>query len=275
MRFDGKVVLITGAASGIGAACARRFGSEGARLALADLRQDVLAASAQKLNLGPDRLLTESFDVSEPAAIAAFVERTVSAFGRLDALVNNAGIAAFGRVTELSDADWHKVIAVDLDAVFYGSRAAIPHLARSRGSIVNTASISGLYGDYGLSAYNAAKGGVVNLTRAMAIDHAQDGVRVNAICPGIVRTDLTAALTADEDFMAEWRRLVPMGRAADPEEMASAVAFLASDDASYVTGHCLVVDGGVTAATGQVNFDRLARQKGWNQAPDKILPGPA
>lgn len=275
MRFDGKVVLITGAASGIGAACARRFGSEGARLALADLRQDVLAASAQKLNLGPDRLLTESFDVSDPAAISAFIEKAVSAFGRLDALVNNAGIAAFGRVTELSDADWRKVIAVDLDAVFYGSRAAIPHLARTRGSIVNTASISGLYGDYGLSAYNAAKGGVVNLTRAMAIDHAQDGVRVNAICPGIVRTDLTAALTADEDFMAEWRRLVPMGRAADPEEMASAVAFLASDDASYVTGHCLVVDGGVTAATGQVNFDRLARQKGWNQAPDKILPGPA
>lgn len=275
MRFDGKVVLITGAASGIGAACARRFGSEGACLSLADLRQDVLAASAQKLNLGPDRLLTESFDVSDPAAISAFVERTVSTFGRLDALVNNAGIAAFGRVTELSDEDWRKVIAVDLDAVFYGSRAAIPHLARSRGSIVNTASISGLYGDYGLSAYNAAKGGVVNLTRAMAIDHAQDGVRVNAICPSIVRTDLTAALTTDEDFMAEWRRLVPMGRAADPEEMASAVAFLASDDASYVTGHCLVVDGGVTAATGQVNFDRLVRQKGWNQAPDKILPGPA
>ncbi|MBW3607921.1 MAG: SDR family oxidoreductase, partial [Actinobacteria bacterium] len=124
------------------------------------------------------------FDVSDPAAVGAFVDKTVATFGRLDVLMNNAGIASFGKVTELSDEDWRKVIAVDLDAVFYGSRAAMPHLARTGGVIVNTASISGLYGDYGLSAYNAAKGGVVNLTRAMAIDHARDGVRVNVACGG-------------------------------------------------------------------------------------------
>ena len=265
MRFKDKVVLITGAASGIGAASARRFAAEGARLALSDVRKDVLADSAGRLNLGADRLLTGLVDVAEPGAIGSFVERTVEVFGRLDTMVNNAGIAAFGKVTELTDETWRQVMAVDLDAVFYGSRAAIPHLAKTKGSIVNTASISGLFGDYGLAAYNAAKGAVVNLTRVMAIDHGRDGVRVNAICPGIVRTDLTTAMMADEDFLAEYRRLVPLGRPADPEEMASVIAFLASDDASYVTGHNLVADGGITAATGQVHFDSLVRKKGWDK----------
>lgn len=273
MRFQDKVVLITGAASGIGAACARRFAAEGARLALADLRDDVLAESSAKLNLGRDRLLTGTFDVSDSGAMTAFVEKAVAAFGRLDVLVNNAGIGRFGKVTELTDEHWRNVISVDLDAVFYGSRAAMPHLMKTKGAIVNTASISGLFGDYGLPAYNAAKGGVVNLTRAMAIDHARDGVRVNAVCPGIVRTDLTAPMVGDDDFMAGWRDLVPMGRAAEPEEMASVVAFLASDDASYVTGHNLVADGGTTAATGQVHFDRLVRQKGWLKDESK-LPNP-
>ena len=150
------------------------------------------------------------------------------------------------------------MLAIDLDSVFYGCRAAIPHLRRAGGgAIVNTASISGLFGDYGLLAYNAAKGGVVNLTRALAIDHAREGIRVNAVCPGPIDTPLTAgAGRASRSWPASTRRTSRWVASDAPEEIAAAVAFLASDDASYVTGAMLVVDGGVTAATGQANFTR-------------------
>lgn len=149
------------------------------------------------------------------------------------------------------------MIAVDLHSVFYGCRSAIPHLRRAGGgAIVNTASISGLFGDYGLAAYNAAKGGVVNLTRAVAIDHARENIRVNAVCPGAVDTALTEPLLANPTLVEEYRKLMPMGRVGRPEEIAGAVTFLASEDASFITGAALVVDGGVTAATGQPNFTR-------------------
>jgi meso-butanediol dehydrogenase/(S,S)-butanediol dehydrogenase/diacetyl reductase len=141
-----------------------------------------------------------------------------------------------------------------LDSVFWACRAALPALKEGRGAIVNTASISGLSGDYGFAAYNSAKGAVVNLTRNLAIDHARDGVRVNAVCPGLTATPLTLKFTGRQDIMAEYDRRIPLRRPGRPEEMAAAIAFLASDDASYVTGHCLVVDGGLTAATGQPNF---------------------
>jgi meso-butanediol dehydrogenase / (S,S)-butanediol dehydrogenase / diacetyl reductase len=175
------------------------------------------------------------------------VKATVARFGKIDILVNNAGTGVFGRVTEVKPEDWHRVFAIVVDSVFYMSKFAIPHIIQSKGSIVNLGSISGLYGDYGFAGYNAAKGAVVNLTRTMAIDFASDGIRVNAICPGLVATPLSKG--------------IPMARAAQPEEIAGGIAFLASDDASYMTGCCMLVDGGLTASAGQPNFLKLL--SGW------------
>ncbi len=265
-RFAGQVVFITGAASGIGAAAARRFASEGARLALCDLNGERLEAVAGELGIPREQVLMRALDIADAEALCRYVDDTASHFGALDILVNNAGIGCFGHVDEITPEAWRKTFAVDLDAVFFASRTALPHLRKTRGNIVNTASISGLLGDPGLVAYNVAKAGVVNLTRNMAVDHAHEGIRVNCICPGGVATPMLKAHTRDAAIMAEYEKLVPMGRVAQPEEMAAGIAFLASGDASYITGHALVIDGGVTAQTGQPNFDRLYRERGWDQA---------
>ena len=253
-RFDGRVVLITGAASGIGAAAARRFASEGARVLLGDLNED--GGRALERELG-DVARFFPLDVREIAQVDACTQACVDHFGRLDVLFNNAGIGSYGAAPDLDPKTWRDVLAVDLDSVFFGCRAAIPQLrCNGGGVIVNTASISGLYGDYGLLAYNAAKGAVVNLTRALAIDHAREGIRVNAVCPGPIDTPLVKFLMEHAAVSQEYARNIPMGRVGRAEEVAAAVAFLASDDAAYITGATLVVDGGLTAATGQANFTR-------------------
>ncbi|MGH7804731.1 MAG: SDR family NAD(P)-dependent oxidoreductase, partial [Candidatus Binatia bacterium] len=231
-RFADKIAVITGAASGIGAATARRLAREGARLMLADLNDEGGEAVAKELGAAFRKV-----DVSVRTEVEALMDATVDRFGRLDVVFNNAGIGAFGRTPDLDPEVWHRIIDVDLHSVFYGCRAAIPHLRKGGGgAIVNTASISGLFGDYGLAAYNAAKAGVVNYTRAVAIDHARENIRVNSVCPGPIETALTAPLMSVEAIVDEYNRLIPMGRVGKPEEIASTVAFLASDDASYITG---------------------------------------
>jgi meso-butanediol dehydrogenase/(S,S)-butanediol dehydrogenase/diacetyl reductase len=261
-RFAGKVALVTGGASGIGAATARRLRAEGARVMVADLNVEAGAALAKELaESGAEGALFHGVDVADQASVEALVEETVRRFGRLDVLVNNAGIGSFGLTPDLDPEAWHRVIAVDLHSVFYGCRAAIPHLRRDGGgAIVNTASISGLGGDYGFAAYNAAKGAVANYTRTLAVDHAREGIRTNAVCPGPIDTPLAAALTASPVAMAAYARCIPMGRIGRAEEVAAAIAFLASDDASYVNGVCLEVDGGLLAHTGQPNFVALFRE---------------
>ena len=255
-RFAQKVAVITGGASGIGAATARLLHAEGASVFIGDLDEAKGAALVE--SLGADRAAFLRTDVSAFDQVKALIEGAVARFGRLDILFNNAGIGSFSPIEDLPVESWKQAIAVNLDAVFYGCKVAIPIMkTQGSGAIVNTASASGMAGDFGFGAYNAAKAGVINYTRTAAIDHARDGIRVNAVCPGPVDTPILSAVDDVPGLRAIWEDCVPMGRFAQAEEIAAVVAFLASDDASYVTGISVPVDGGLTSHTGQPNLLKL------------------
>jgi meso-butanediol dehydrogenase / (S,S)-butanediol dehydrogenase / diacetyl reductase len=256
-RFAGKVAIVTGGASGIGAATVARLASEGAKVMVADLQEPAAAGDSVRFT---------RTDVSSQEQVEALVEATLSAWGRLDILVNNAGVGALGETPETGLSEWERVFAVNSTAVFLCCRAAIPHMREKGGAIVNTASISGLFGDYAMAAYNASKGAVVNYTRALALECGPYAIRVNAVCPGLVDTPMASAAIADAADREHWFGAIPLGRAARPEDIAAVIAFLASDDAAYMTGVNLPVDGGLTAHTGQPNFPvrqrlRAARTK--------------
>lgn len=256
-RFSGKSVIVTGAASGLGKAIASRFASEGGDLILADINAAGVADVGATLQGRGGRVETLVADVSQQPDNEAMVARAVKAFGRLDVLVNNAAVGVLARATELDPAEWRRIFATGVDSIFFASRVAIPHLSRTRGAIINTSSISAGRGDYGLVAYNSMKGAVANLTRSLALDHARDGVRVNAVAPGAVRA-LGRNTIGDHPVLGPlYREAIPLGRFCEPEDVAAAVAFLASEEASYITGASLPVDGGLSAWTGQPNIPRV------------------
>lgn len=249
-RLAGRMALVTGAASGIGAACARRFAEEGAAVAGLDLAEaqggDWTAATR-----AAHACHFAKADVRDDAAVAEAVEGAARALGGIDVLVNAAGVAGGGPVHAIAPEEWDRVVDVNLKGSFLVSRHVVPHmLARGRGSIVHVASVEGLEGFEGGSAYNASKGGVVLLTRNMALDYGRKGIRVNAVCPGFVETPLFDGLWEMEGLAGikdRVREAHQLGRFGRPDEIAAAALFLASDEASFVTGAALPVDGGFTA----------------------------
>lgn len=242
-----KVALVTGSANGIGLAIAKRLYEEGANVALADWNKEQLANAVEGFD--KQRVSAHSIDVSDPDKVAALISDVVTRFGKLDILVNNAGVHVPGSVIEGSVEDWKKISGVNIDGVVYCAKFALPELLKTKGCMVNTASVSGLGGDWGAAFYCASKGAVVNLTRAMALDHGADGVRINAVCPSLVKTNMTNGWP--QDIRDKFNERIALGRAAEPEEIASVVTFLASDDASFINGVNLPVDGGATASDGQ------------------------
>ncbi len=247
-RFEGKVVMVTGAGSGIGRATACRLASEGARISASDINAAGLAETMALL--AGEGHHSQRLDVSQAAACSAAVEAAVAACGRLDVLCNVAGIAGAYRLEEITDELWARMIGINLSGPFYMSRAAMPHLLKTRGNIVNIASTAALVGQVYNAPYCASKGGLNLLSKALAVEFSKQGVRVNAVCPGGVRTALTQGFRVPEnpdgELFARLSSLVqPM---AEPEEIAGAVAYLASDEARFVTGESLTIDGGQTVS---------------------------
>jgi len=246
MLLEGKIAIVTGAGSGIGEASALRFAMEGAAVVAADirgLRAEVVVAAIEQ-NGGTATAV--EVDVSRSDQVKAMVDVAVERFGGLDVLFNNAGTLRPGSAVELDEDDWDLVMAVNVRSVFLGAKYAVPMMVRrGGGAIVNTASVSGLHGDGGAVAYAASKAAVINLTRALSTDHAADGIRVNAICPGTIETPPVLRMLSDPEVRRRNLDAHALGRLGHPSEIAAAAVWLASDEAAFVTGEALVVDGGL------------------------------
>jgi NAD(P)-dependent dehydrogenase (short-subunit alcohol dehydrogenase family) len=250
--FNGKVVVITGAATGIGRAVAVAFAAHGAKLTIGDVNEDAAGETLRLVEEAGSEALFVRTDVSKEADAENLVSETLRRFGRLDCAFNNAGIAPKDAdrkpMGQLDASGFDRVVAVDLRGVFLCMKYELREMARAgKGAIVNTASIAGLVAEPGVAHYVAAKHGVIGLTKAAAIEYAQQGIRVNALAPGWVDTPMTVALKGDSGLEARMRATAPMGRPAQPDEMAGEVLYLCSDAASYVTGQVHVADGGFLA----------------------------
>ena len=249
LDFTGKVALVTGAAAGMGLAAAHAFAEAGAAVALADFREDMVKAEAEKLVAAGHKAIAIRCDVSDDAQVEQMVERTVAEFGRLDAAFNNAGVMA--RIAPTADStreEWDRVIGINLRGVWSSMKYELRQMQRQgSGAIVNNGSVGALTGNPGIGSYIASKHGVVGLTRTAALEYIQHGIRVNAVNPGLIDTQIARdVVSGDEHAYNEIAKNVPIRRAGRPEEIASAVLWLCSPGASYVVGHALTVDGGMT-----------------------------
>jgi meso-butanediol dehydrogenase/(S,S)-butanediol dehydrogenase/diacetyl reductase len=252
-NLDGRVAIVTAGGAGIGAATVRRLSGEGAAVVVADISGTRAGAVADGVTKAGGRAVPIKMDAADSAAVERTIALAIERFGRLDVMVNNAGVAELAPLHEVSLESWNRVIAVTLTGTFLGMKHVIPLMRRQGGGvIVNTASISGTAGDYGLSSYNAAKAGVINLTRSAAIENAKHGIRVNCVCPGAINTRAPEILGRDlaDEVRRRQAAAHPVGRLGEPEEIANAVLFLASDESSFITGEAIVADGGLTAHTG-------------------------
>ncbi|MDO8434238.1 MAG: SDR family NAD(P)-dependent oxidoreductase [Candidatus Binatus sp.] len=252
MRLKDKVALISGSGSGIGEATAKRLAAEGAAVVVVDLNEEGATRVAGEIRSAGGTAEALVANVGNPPEVEHMIKFATDKFGQLDILHNNAIRLYTGRVGEMTLEHFRKAVEIGLTAYWYATRCALGVMVpRRKGAIINTGSVSGLAGDYGLGAYNAIKAGVINLTRATAIESARKGLRCHAVCPGIILTPpILKSRRALPEMAQRSEQAVPMGRCGEPIEIANVVLFLASDEASYVTGTCIVADGGLMAHTG-------------------------
>jgi NAD(P)-dependent dehydrogenase (short-subunit alcohol dehydrogenase family) len=247
-RFQGRTVLITGAGSGIGRATAERFGGEGAAVACADVNAKAVEETAAAIRTQGGEALGLVCDVSKAASVEETFARVIDRYKRLDVLANVAGVGGFRRLTETTLEDWNRTIGVNLTGTFLMCQKAIGYILETKGAIINVASVAGLRSHPFSAAYCASKGGVVTMTKALAVEFGRKGVRINCVCPGGVETPMIQNFQLPEGASPKvLDRIMPLGRMGTPQEVAATIAFLASEDALYINGSAIVVDGGMIA----------------------------
>lgn len=246
-RLKNKIAIVTGAGSGIGRAIALEFAREGAKVVVADYNGETAQETVEMIKQAGGEAVVSKTDVSQKEQIEAMVKLAVDTFSGLDILVNNAGVALMADLAHTTDEIWQKTIDVDLKGVFLGTKIAAPEIAkRGKGKIINTASIAGKIGFPGITAYCAAKGGVVNMTREIALDLAPKRINVNAIAPGVIKTNMTKDILADPKQTEGMLAQTPLGRFGEPEDIAHLAVYLASDESDFMTGQIIAIDGGWT-----------------------------
>ena len=256
MPLNNQIVVITGGGAGIGKACALRFAKEGARVLIGDISEADARATCEKICADGGQAIYHRGDTSQESACQAFAQAALDKWGRIDALVANAGARVRGSLLQATEADWDKIIGVNLKGVAYSCKAVLPSMMDGRsGAIVITSSANAEVGRAGMPLYDATKAAVLSLTRSLAVEHAQHGIRVNAICPGYTMTDFHERAAAERGISPQELRqrnegYALLGNPAEPHQIASAVYFMASEDASNITGQSLMVDGGLSVCSG-------------------------